>query len=119
MTLDDFHEKRYDGSKYNCAHFVSDVWKHMTGNDIRGVMTGFLLPPKQRSAKMGLRSSFVRLPFPETPSIVLMTRLNQEPHVGVYIEGKVFHIKREGVEYVPLEIATLGFDKVRFYSCKP
>jgi hypothetical protein len=46
---------------------------------------------------------------------VLMQRPRHIPHVGVYTKGSVFHIRRAGAQYVPIEVASLGFTTVRYY----
>lgn len=117
MSIDKFFSRSYNVNTYNCAHFVTEVWEHLTGKDISHIMYGFLRPEKERFAKNELRHSFEALKEPSSPCIVLMRRRKFPPHVGVFYNNKVFQITRNGVEYLPLEVARRGYDKIRFYSC--
>ncbi len=118
MSIDQFFNRQYSAGDYNCAHFVSEVWRHVTGEDISQQLSGFLLPPRDRAAKVKIRRRFRRLEKPKSPCIVLMQRPGASAHVGVFILGRVFHIRREGVEFQPLEVVTLGFKTHRFYDVK-
>lgn len=117
MSIDQFLGKTYNANTYNCAHFVTEVWEHLTGSSIEGVMQGFLLPVKDRFTLTTIRHSFAKLSKPENLAIVLMRRPKTAPHVGLFYKGKVLQIERTGVSYTPLKIATLGFKKVSFYKC--
>jgi hypothetical protein len=118
VSIDAFFNRTYNPNTYNCAHFVTEVWEHVTGSNIEGIMQGFLLPVKDRFAKTSLRHSFKRLKSPEHMALVLMRRPKTTPHVGLFYNGKVLQIERTGVTYLPLKIATLGFSKVSFYKCQ-
>ncbi len=117
MSIDAFLGKVYHSGKYNCAHFVVDVWEHVTGVNIEKVMEGFLLPPKDRFVNKSIRKFFVKLDKPAHMSIVLMRRPRVEPHVGLFYKDRVLQIEKNGVSYQPLSIATIGFKKVSFYKC--
>lgn len=117
-SLDMFLERRYDRNEYNCAHFVADVWLHLTDDDISNSLIGFLKPAGLRHASMAIRRSFVRQPKPVNPCIILMQRRHTEPHVGVFIHGRVLHICERSVQYAPVDVVVRGFDKYGFYTCK-
>lgn len=116
MSIDEFFHKCYNRQSYNCAHFVCDVWKRVTGASIDHTLEGFLHPPSARRADPALRRAFVRLGQPVSPCIVLMQRAKSAPHVGVYLNGRVLHIHEHGVEFQPVDVASRGFDRVRFYK---
>lgn len=116
MSIDGFFHKRYNRQSYNCAHFVCEVWKHVTGAAIDHTFEGFLHPPSARRVDPALRRAFVRLSQPMSPCIVLMQRAKSPPHAGVYLKGRVLHIHENGVEYQPVDVASRGFDRVRFYK---
>ena len=118
MSIDHFYLRQYDGGSYNCAHFTAEVWLWLTGSDISDTLDGFLLPPKKRSVKNSIRHRFERIEKPKNPCIVLMNKAQGAAHVGLIIGGKVFHIQRSGVSLQPLDIATIGFKKYRFYDVK-
>jgi hypothetical protein len=73
-------------------------------------------PTQRKVAKEDLRHGRL-LKAPVDPCVVLMQR-QAETHVGVYLRGRVLHIyERGGVQFQPLCVATLGFPKVRFFTC--
>ena len=117
MSIDIFLEKQYNEDSYNCAHFVTEVWKELTGEDISSKMDGFLLPPSDRYTRLEKRKAFRRIENPLTPCIVLLQGRKQTPHVGIFFKRRVLHITKRGVQYMPLEIARVGFKSVRFYVC--
>lgn len=111
-----FHRK-YDRNNYNCAHFVVEVWRLLADQDIEPILSGFLLPPKQRKVALGKRRQFKPIQKPESPCLVAMHRPKSAPHVGMYWKGKVLHIHENGVEYMPVDVASRAFKTVRFYVC--
>jgi len=117
MSIDCFLGRTYNKDNYNCAHFVVEVWEHLTGVNIEDKMAGFLLPVEYRFVPFSLRRLFKKLDKPTGLCIVLMQRFGKEPHVGLYYKNRVLHITKQGVQYMPLEIATLGFNKIGFYTC--
>lgn len=118
MTIDPFFARQYNEGDYNCAHFVAEVWEHLSGADIRETLNGLLLPPKSRFVRGAMRREFVRLEKPKNPCIVLMHRKGDAAHVGLFMCNKVLHIRREGVAFQPLDIAMMGFKTYRFYDVK-
>lgn len=116
MSIDHFFHKRYDRDRYNCAHFVCDVWEHEAGVRIDEALDCFLKPVKERRARQSLRAAFEKLERPESPCIVLMQRKKSTPHVGVFLRGRVLHIHELGVEFQPLDVVSRAFDKVGFYK---
>jgi uncharacterized protein YycO len=117
MSLDKFFKKVYNAKNYNCANLVVDVWKELTGKDIEKDFTGFLLPPKERFTPKKLKSKFIKLSHPQNPCIAIMRGVTPTPHVGVYINKKIIHITENGVQFVPVNVATFGFSTVRYYTC--
>lgn len=116
MSIDAFYHRKYDAKTYNCAHFVCEVWRSITGNDIAHKLAGFMLPPSERFVRVSLRHEFKRLTAPLSPCIVLMQQRRQAPHVGLYLRGRVFHITDKGVQFQPIEVATVGFKTIGFYN---
>ena len=45
-----------------------------------------------------------------------MHRPGAAAHVGLFLRGRVLHIKQSGVEYQPLDVAIMGFKTHRFYD---
>lgn len=116
MSVDSFLSRIYDRDTYNCAHLAAEVWAFETGDDIAPILTGVLAPAVERRAEWSLRRDLAALSRPTSPCIVLMRRPRTAPHVGVYLRGRVLHITERGVQFAPLEIATLGFKVIGFYG---
>ncbi|MEC7118978.1 MAG: hypothetical protein VXW65_03615 [Pseudomonadota bacterium] len=114
--IDPLFDRVYHKQRYNCVHFLCDAWKLVTGDDLSARSAGVM---RAVSDGKGLQRddtrAFERLPKPESPCIVLMHGRNKSPHVGLFYRHKVLHITEQGVQYMPLAIASIGFDRVRFY----
>lgn len=115
MRLDEYFNRQYSAAHYNCWDFVIDVWHDVTGdcidiNRYRGHGVVDYVVQAQRH--------LVELPAIKDPSIVLFQRHRMVPHVGVYINGRMIHLKEQGgVQYQPLEIVRLGWTVVRYFAC--
>jgi hypothetical protein len=118
-SVDPYLDRIYDDRQYNCLHFTCEVWKATTGLDLT-VALGELLagPIHQRRVKRRHTVKFERVPAPIEPCLVLLLNPRTRPHAGVYIRGRMLHLTRRGVEYQPLQIASLFFRKQRFYQCR-
>lgn len=118
MSIDGFFHKRFDANRYNCANFAAEVWLHLTGQDIEDRLSCFLKPKKERTANMGLRHDFFKMEKPANPCLALFARPKRSPHVGVFYNGRVLHILKRGVEYMPVEVVKFGFESVKYYGVK-
>jgi hypothetical protein len=116
VSIDKYLNKRFDSRTYNCAHFVCDVWADFHGENLAETLRGFLCAERERKAIRKDLSAVKFLDKPITPCVVLMQRRKAAPHVGIYIENKVLHILKHAVQYQPLDVASLGFNKVRFFT---
>jgi hypothetical protein len=114
-SIDKYFNKRFNSRTYNCAHFVCDVWADLKGFEMAEVLKGFLCAEKDRKAIKKDLNVINFLPKPVSPCVVLMQRPKAAPHVGIYLENKVLHILEASVQYQPLDVATLGFNKIRFF----
>jgi len=117
VSIDPLFSKRYDRQAYNCAHFLVDAWRHVTGEDLGDRLAGFLRPPAARAVDWGQRHGFAPLDRPCSPCIVAMHRPRTVPHVGMFYRSRVLHLHERGVEYQPLDVASRGFTKLRYYAC--
>ena len=105
MSIDDYLERNYDIDKQNCGHFVVEVWKDLTGQNIAGVCAAFL-DAEMTKTRMEAREGLMHIRKPESPCIVVMKSPHTETHVGVYIKGKILHLSENGVRYEPLVMLT-------------
>ena len=118
MTFDDYFDRVYNSEHYNCAHFVCEVWKDETSQDISVNLQGFLRAPKERKALLPQLRAFKRILQPQSPCIVLFQALREAPHVGIYLRGRVLHISsKQGVRFDLLECASIGAKKIGFFVC--
>lgn len=118
MNLDSFFDKEYNESKYNCAHFTSEVWFALTGVDISTALTGFQRGLGSRYAHKGDLSTLTRLEAPRSPCLALFQANRRNPHIGVFLVGKILHLRPSGVEWNSLDLVMVNFNRVRFYDVK-
>lgn len=116
ISVDGYLGRRYDRTEYNCLHFARDVWRDLTGVDITTRLEGLLSPQNRHPTRRHLRN-FQLLQAPRDPCLVLMVRHRAAPHLGVYLRGRVLHIHDLGVEFLPVDVASRGFQNVRYYAC--
>jgi hypothetical protein len=115
MSIDPLLDRVYHRQKYNCVHFSCDAWRHITGFDLAGRAAGVLRAVSEGQLLPSDMRAFKRLAKPVSPCIVLFNGRHVQAHIGVYYNGKVLHITESGVQYMPLDIALIGFESVRFY----
>lgn len=111
QSVDEYLGRRYVVGEYNCFHFAAEVWQDLTGQDLiakygDAVVDGSL---SHRAIK-----HFKVLDKPQDPCIVLLQVKRQSPHIGVYLRGKVLHIRSIGARYEPVHFARVGFTKIRY-----
>lgn len=99
--------------EYDCLDLACEAWQELTGEDIRARL-GELLGRAGR--KIGAtRSSFTRLREVEDPCLVVFHSDRGDPHVGVYLRGRVLHLLGRSPEYMELDVAARGFTKIRYF----
>ncbi len=107
--------RRFDLAQQNCWHLARDAWRDLTGLDL-GDRTPETITHATLVGKFDSDvPAFRELAGPEDPCLVLMERRRFVPHVGVYIRRRVLQMTRQGASFVPLEVATAGFDRIGFY----
>lgn len=116
MNTEQFLLKVYHRDTYNCLHFTRDVWIALFDEDITDKLKGLLGHASTRKLGRATFRAFQRLPAPLAPCLVYMLAAGRDPHLGVYVGGKVLHLRKTGPEYLPFELATRGFNKFRFYK---
>lgn len=119
LAVDRYLGWRFHIAKRNCWHLVRAAWLEITGDDL-GDLTPARISAEALAGAVGASEpSFVRIPGPADPCIVLMQNVGASPHVSLYHRGKVLQITMTGASYVPLQVATFGYLEVRFYHPCP
>lgn len=117
MNLDRLFLKEYHEANYNCSHFVVDAYKEITGVDVSEFLLGFMHEKKDRRVFKNIKKSFEQVrDIKDKTLLCLMTNLH-EKHAGVLYKNKIFHLKKNRVEYQCIEVASRFFTKVNFYEC--
>ena len=101
---------------YNCFDFMREVWLYLKGEDLADKFTGLIGDFANRrlnlSAVKGLKHSSKPI---ADPCFVVMQKKNCDPHCGVYLDGRILHMKEEGVEFQPPVVARYYFRNLRYY----
>lgn len=118
MSVDIYLSRSYDRKLYNCGHFAADVWKDITGIDISEAISGLVMPTGKGRAILANLRAFKRLTGPISPCIAMLSPPRGQAHVGIYLRGKILHITELGVHFDYIEVASCGFNHVRFYECR-
>ncbi len=117
--IDKYFNRTYSARDYNCAHFAVEVWRDLTGEDLGETLAGFLCAPSSRVADFASlrRVRFLARPLPLC--LAYMQRPPGRPHVGIWYKGAVLHLlENSSVQYMPLEVAAVGFKRTRFFLCQ-
>ena len=107
-AFDNLMGRNFMPGKYECGHWAEEAWRELTGSGIEGALTGNL-------ARFAARRKFIRSKNPLSPSVVLFQRRGTRPHAGIYLDGRVAHLRPTGPEIMPLDVVALGFDRAIFY----
>lgn len=113
LSTDPYLDRKYDRANYNCFHFAREVWRDLTGVDILPDDAPDLDRKFLKLSHFKSRTKHEKL---IDPCIVIMSRTGCESHMGVYLRGSLLHLHDYGVSYQPLELATRGFDTIRYYT---
>lgn len=114
-SIDSFLDRRYTKT-YNCLDFVREVWLAMTGEDVTEKLTRLTGAFSQRRATVTGVRAFTRLEEPVSPCLVVMQRKGFDPHIGIFLDQRILHLHRRGVEFQPLCVARAYFKTIRYYK---
>ncbi len=103
FEVDRYLGKEFSAEFYNCWDFAKEIWLELCG--VRLTVATVL----QAQAEYEVLKQAI------SPCLVLMQGRSALPHIGVYYQGRVLHLKPEGARYQPLHLARLGFHTVTFY----
>jgi uncharacterized protein YycO len=109
--------KEYDDKNYNCSHFVVDAYREITGIDISDLLLGFMCERQDRKVFHSVRENFGQINVTKNKTLICLMSNNHEKHAGVFYKNKILHLRKNGVEYQTVSVATRFFKKVNFYEC--
>ncbi|MBD1224933.1 hypothetical protein IC789_09170 [Acinetobacter seifertii] len=107
----------YDPEKFHCVHFVILAAKVIFEKDYTPCFLG-LTGPLQETIKTS-RNTVHRnkqIKGPKDGCIVLMTYLDQSSHVGLFFQGRIFHLIERGPQRITVEQAESIFNRIRYYE---
>lgn len=114
--VDEFLLRRFNLRSYNCWDLTREVWLRLTGKDLGSPeLFHYTASEFGEVVETWQDVRYREIKQPVSPCIVLMQRPRHMPHVGVFYNGRVLHIRRAGAQYQPIEVAALGFMTVRYY----
>jgi hypothetical protein len=110
---------RTPSAGYNCLDFVTEAYGHLMGDpgvmDRLNALNEGIHAEDGRVVLSAVRG-FQKLERPISPCFVVMQRSKMQPHIGIYYNGRVLHMKESGVEYQPLPVVQRYFTKIGFYA---
>ncbi len=113
MSTDKYLDREYHYSRYNCSHFVNEVWMDLTGECIIGICQSFIQGSDGDFTKR-IRER-IRLEKPETPCVAIMQTDQKIMHAGVFIDGDILHLTESGVQRDSIDRLRV-FSKLSFYK---
>jgi hypothetical protein len=104
--------------EYNCMDFVREVGEKLFDGDTRTRLDQLCegVHADNGHIVLGPVKGFVKLDKPESPCFVVMRRTKLSPHIGIFYNGRILHMKDDGVEFQPLRVARRYFTKIGFYK---
>lgn len=116
FCVNPYLDRTFNDRKYNCYDFVREVWKDITGIDLGAQTPDVKSVTTYTDRSFLVASSLQELLSVQDPCIVLLLRKRMIPHIGIYVQGKVLHLSKNGPHYVPLSSAAASFTTVKFYK---
>jgi hypothetical protein len=115
FSVDSYLGATFDVHNYSCWHFACDVWFDLTKVRLHSGIEDWRVSALHEYAGCYAVHSLQKLDAIVDPCLVLMQRKNINPHVGVYVNGRVLQLGPSGASHVSLHSATACFPTVTFY----
>jgi hypothetical protein len=112
---DEFMNRQFDLRRYNCWDLVREVWLRLTGRDLGAFSMCDTSVSRLSGIAEAEQQRYMEIAEAQSPCIALFQKPGYIPHVGVYWNGRVLHIRKAGVQYTPVPVASVGFSSVRYY----
>jgi len=105
---------RIPSRSYNCLDFAIDAWIHLSGDEHASEKLRSLCD-RIRIFLSAVRG-FKKLSKASSPCFVIMQKTRTDPHVGIFVDGRILHLIESGVEFQPIQVARRYFSKIGFYT---
>lgn len=115
LDLSKYKNVKYDDGKYNCLHFACAVYHDLTSIDLSADVGELCTSRNQRHVCPDKLSSFVLIDAPKSPSIAVL-RSPTNVHCGVYINGNIVHLDKDGIKSQPPHIIARNYQSVKYYD---
>lgn len=118
-SIDCLLDKQHDRVNYHCVHFVIEAGKYLFAYDFTDNFLGLANPLDNNGhpSRHTVRNS-ERVQTPSNGTVVLMTKLDNRLHVGLYYAGNVLHLSKGGVRYQSIRQLQREYKRLRFYNAK-
>ena len=115
--IDALLDKRYDSDNYHCVHFVIDAGKHLFNYDFSPNFLGLdkSLTHNGTPSRHTVTHS-QRADTPTDGTVVLITKLDNGLHVGLYLHGRVLHLTGQGVRFETVRALGRMYKRIRYYN---
>ena len=115
--IDALLDKRYDSDNYHCVHFVIDAGKHLFNYDFSPNFLGLdkSLTHNGTPSRHTVTHS-QRADTPTDGTVVLITKLDNGLHVGLYLDGRVLHLTEQGVRFETVRALGRMYKRIRYYN---
>jgi len=113
FTVDKYLDREYDFTRYNCSHFVSEVWLDLTGESIIGICQAFV-DGEDGEYTRRIRER-IKLRTPESPCVAMIQSPRALPHAGIYLNGKILHLTENGVQFEDVNVL-LTYCRISYYK---
>lgn len=117
MNTNPYLSRCYDQRYYNCFDFVREVWLELTGVDLQCQTQDQCTDPQELTERaLHVSSKLHRLPALTDPCLILFQRPRIAPHIGVFLDTRVLHLRERGPLYQPLSQITPMYPEMSFYQ---
>jgi hypothetical protein len=117
ITSIDPYLDRMPRNDYNCLDFVREVWLGLFNDDVKRRLDALCAGVHSSDGVIKLSGvkGFEKLDAPISPCFVVMQRSRLQPHIGIFYNNRILHLRDNGVEYQPLQVARRYFTKIGYY----
>ena len=116
-SIDCLLDRQHDRENYHCVHFVIEAGEYLFGYDFTDNFLGLSNPldrngnPSRHTVK-----NSERVQAPTDGTVVLMTKLDNGLHVGLYLDGRVLHLTEQGVRFETVRALGRMYKRIRYYN---